>query len=222
MNGWAKPPGELHVSHELPPDAVNSNVEGRRVAAIAGGFGQMWQKTYRVRLPASDVSPADVIRVWREHFRYFWPKRAHFYGPQAPVAPGDVALINLSLPGGIKMSTGVLVIYVDDESFTFQTPEGHQFQGMVTFSARSEGEHTVVQVQALFRTQDPLSEVGMKFFGGHRMEDKHWKHTLESVAKYFAIDADVEMERVLVDKRRHWKYFGNIRRSALLRPARGR
>jgi hypothetical protein len=216
---WAKPVDELHVAHELPPEAINRNVEGHRVAAIAGGFGQMWQKTYRVRLPAREVSPQDVIRAWREHFRYFFPKKAHFYGPNDPVAPGDVVLLNLTLPGGIKMSTGVLVIYADDESFTFQTPEGHQFTGMITFSARREGDETIVQIQGLFRAQDPLSELGMKLLGGHRIEDNHWKHTLSSLAKYFAIDTDVEMERVLVDKRRQWRHFGNIRRAAILRPA---
>ena len=141
--------------HELPPDAINRNVEGRRVAALAGGFGKMWQKTYRVALPAAEVSPQDVIRAWREHFRYFFPKKAHFYGPDEPVAPGDVVLLNLTLPGGIKMSTGVLVIYADEESFTFQTPEGHQFTGIITFSAQRNEDETVVQIQALIRASGP-------------------------------------------------------------------
>ncbi len=218
---WAKPVSEFHVAHDLPADAVNLNVEGRRVAGLAGGFGKMWQKTYRIRFPGSDVSPEDVIRVWREHFRYFWPKQAHFYGPDAPVAPGDVALLNMTMPGGIKMSTGILVVYVDDESFSFMSPEGHMFNGMITFSARRaktvEGEETVVQAQAIIRAQDPLYELAM-MFGGHRKEDKHWKHTLESLARYFGIEAKAEMDRVLVDKRRQWKYFGNIRRSAALHP----
>lgn len=214
---WAKPVDSLHVGHELPPDAIN-RVEGQRVASLAGGFGKMWQKTYRIRLPGSEVTPQDVIRAWREHFRYFWPKRAHFYGPSDPIAPGDVALINLTMPGGIKFSTGVLVIYVDDESFSFMTPEEHVFTGMITFSARSEGEDTVVQAQALIRPQDPLAELGM-MFGGHRSEDNHWKHTLISLAKYFGMDAEPEMERVLVDRKRQWKHFGNIRRSPALHPA---
>jgi hypothetical protein len=219
-DGWAKPTPELRIGHELPPDAINRNVDGRRVAPIAGGFGKMWQKTYRVKLPGDSVSPQDVIRAWREHFRYFFPKKASFYGPDTPVAPGDVALLNLSMPGGIKMSTGVLVIYADEESFTFQCPEGHQFAGMITFSARSQYGNTVVQAQALIRAQDPITEVGM-MFGGHRLEDNHWKQVLVSLARYFGIEADVEMERVLIDRKRQWKYFGNVRRSALLRPRRG-
>jgi hypothetical protein len=38
-----------------------------------------------------------------------------------------------------------------------------------------------------------------------------------SLAKYFGVAGTVEMERVLVDKRRQWKHFGSIRRSAALR-----
>jgi hypothetical protein len=119
------------------------------------------------------------------------------------------------MPGGITMSTGVLVIYTDEESFSFIAPEGHAFNGLITFSARRESEDTIVQVQFIIRSQDPLVEVAMTL-GGHRKEDNHWKHTLESVAKYFGIEAKAEMERVLMDRRRQWKHFGNIRRSAVL------
>ena len=28
-----------------------------------------------------------------------------------------------------------MVIYADDESFSFMTPQGHMFAGMITFSA---------------------------------------------------------------------------------------
>ena len=39
------------------------------------------------------------------------------------------------MPGGLKLSTGVLVLYADDESFTLMTPQGHMFAGWITFSA---------------------------------------------------------------------------------------
>ena len=214
---WTKPVDQLHVSHDLPPGAANVNLEGHRVASVAGGFGKMWQKKYRIELPGADVAPADVIRAWREHFRFFWPDGAKFYGPSNPVAPGDVALINITMPGGIKMSTGVLVLYADDESFSFITPEGHAFNGMITFSARSEGDVTAVQVDLFIRAQDPISELFMAF-GGHRKEDNHWKHTLGSVARYFGIEAMPAATRVLVDRRRQWKHFRNIKTSAAFRP----
>jgi hypothetical protein len=114
---WAKNVSELRVGRELPADAVNLNLEGRRVAGIAGGFGKMWQKTYRVRIAGTNVTPQHVIKTWRAHFPDFWPKGARFFGPMAGVTPGDVALINMKMPGGVKLSTGILVLYADDESF---------------------------------------------------------------------------------------------------------
>ena len=35
----------------------------------------------------------------------------------------------------MKLSTGVMVLYADDESFTLMTPQGHMFAGWITFSA---------------------------------------------------------------------------------------
>ena len=43
----------------------------------------------------------------------------------------------MTLPGGMKLSTGVMVLYADDESFTLMTPQGHMFAGWITFSATS-------------------------------------------------------------------------------------
>jgi hypothetical protein len=213
---WAKPVSELHVGHELPSDAINRNVEGRRVGGLAGGFGKMWQKTYKISLAGASVTPQQVIAAWKENFPNFWPKGARFMGPMASVTPGDVALLNMKMPGGVKLSTGILVLYADDESFSFITPEGHMFNSMITFSAHTEGDATVAQVQALLRASDPLYEVAMSA-GGHRKEDKHWKHTLEALAKHFGVDHRAEMSRVLVDRKRQWKHFGNIRRSAAIR-----
>jgi hypothetical protein len=88
---------------------------------------------------------------------------------------------------------------------------------MITFSARREGDDTVVQAQAIIRPQDPLTDVWM-ILGGHRAEDKQWTQTLESVAKYFGIEEKAEVERVLIDRRRQWKNFGNIRRTPALHP----
>jgi hypothetical protein len=38
------------------------------------GFGQMWQKTFRIRLSNTQVKPAEVIATWKECFEAFWPK----------------------------------------------------------------------------------------------------------------------------------------------------
>ena len=37
----------------------------------------------------------------------------------------------------MPLSTGVLVLYADDESFTLMTPQGHVFAGWITFSSLS-------------------------------------------------------------------------------------
>ena len=39
-----------------------------------------------------------------------------------------------STRNGLRLSTGVMVMYVDDESFAFALPEGHMFAGWITFS----------------------------------------------------------------------------------------
>ena len=72
-------------------------------------------------------------------------------------SPGEVALLDIKpVPGSpVRLSTGVMVIYADDESFTFITPEGHMFSAWITFSAYRDGDVTVAQVQALERTSDP-------------------------------------------------------------------
>jgi hypothetical protein len=54
---WAKPVDYLHAPG-LPADAINLNVEGRRLTGPLRGFGQLWQKTYRVRLDGISITPA--------------------------------------------------------------------------------------------------------------------------------------------------------------------
>ena len=48
-------------------------------------------------------------------------------------------MLDLTMPGGLKLSTGVLVLYADEESFTLMTPQGHMFAGWITFSAFDDG-----------------------------------------------------------------------------------
>ena len=132
---WAKKVSTLNVA-EVPEGAVNINVEGKRLAGPIQGFGKMWQKTYQVRLPQERVSATDLIATWKQRFPEFWPEGNSFYGPLTGIAPGEVALLNMTLPGKMKLSTGVMVLYADEESFTLMTPEGHMFAGWITFQSR--------------------------------------------------------------------------------------
>ncbi len=124
-----------------------------------------------MRLSGSEVTPSEAIGTWKERFADFWPGGNRFYAPLTGIAPGEVALLNLTAPGGMPLSTGVMVIYADDESFTFMTPGGHMFSGWITFSAQQVDGATEAQAQLLIRANDPLYEIGFRL-GGSKAEDK--------------------------------------------------
>ena len=212
---WAKSVKHLSVA-SVPEGAVNLNVEGRRLASPIQGFGKMWQKTYRVSIPRERASATEVIATWKERFPEFWPDGNHFYGSLTGIAPGDVALLNMALPGRMKLSTGVMVLYADEESFTLMTPEGHMLAGWITFSAKETDGQTEAQAQVLMRASDPIFEMGLAM-GGHRQEDRFWHHTLTAVAAHFGQEAEVVTQVTCVDKRRQWSHWTNVWHSAAIR-----
>ncbi len=214
---WAKAVTGLKTS-AVPEGAINRNVEGRRLASPVQGFGKMWQKTYRVRIPSEKATAATLIETWKRRFPEFWPEGNRFYGPLTGIAPGEVAVLNVSMPGRLTLSTGVMVLYADEESFTLMTPEGHMFAGWITFSAAEVDGHTLAQAQVLMRASDPLFELGLSL-GGHRQEDVFWQHTLTSVAAHFGHHGDVETSVVCVDRRRQWRRWGNITKSSAISSA---
>jgi hypothetical protein len=113
-------------------DAARSSgnmVDGKLLSGPIQGFGKMWQKTYRARLTGVSVGPAEIISTWKSRFAEYWPHGNRFNAPLTGLKPGEVALIDISLGPGAKLSTGVLVLYADDESFTLMTPQGHVFSG---------------------------------------------------------------------------------------------
>jgi hypothetical protein len=201
-----------------PVDAVT----GRRVSGPLQGFGQLWQKTFAVRLDGAEHSPASVIATWKERFPTFWPSSGRFYAPLAGIAPGEVALLDIApVPGSpVRLSTGVMVVYADDESFTFMTPEGHTLSAWITFSAYRDGDATIAQAQALERTSDPLDELAY-ILGGNRMNDRFWRDTLANLGRAFGLDEPaVDIRIACIDRRRQWRQVRNIRNSATLRTAR--
>jgi hypothetical protein len=217
---WATPVDRLSASgvSGAPVDSVT----GKRVAGPLQGFGQLWQKTYTVRLDGTDLTPASVIATWKDRFPTFWPDGQRFYAPLAGIAPGEVALLDIApVPGSpVKLSTGVMVLYADDESFTFMTPEGHTLSAWITFSAYRDGDVTVAQAQALERPSDPFDELAY-LLGGNRMNDRFWRQTLENLARHVGTAAPaVETQVVCVDRKRQWRHASNLRNSATLRTAR--
>jgi hypothetical protein len=217
---WARPVDRLATTAS---GAGMDTVTGKRVAGPVQGFGQMWQKTFRVRLDGTDLAPEEVVARWKEAFPTFWPKGNRFYAPLAGIAPGEVALLEVqAVPGApIRMSTGVLVIYADAESFTFMTPEGHALSAWITFSAYRDGDATVAQAQALERTSDPLIELSY-LFGANRLNDRFWEATLANLARSMGAPTPVvESSKVCVDRRRQWRHVRNLRHTPALTMAIG-
>jgi len=203
---WAKKVDRLVVD---PREGVRgTNVAGRRLTGPVQGFGKMWQKTYR--MDAGQIPPEQAIATWREHFPEFWPKGNRFAGALTGLNPGDVALLDLAIGGGVKLSTGVFVLYADAESFTLMTPQGHMFAGWITFSAQRSGSSTAVQAQVLMRANDPLYELSM-IVAGHRKEDRFWAATLTALGHRLGIaEPAVETTSICVDSRRQWRHARNI------------
>lgn len=116
------------------------------------------------------------------------------------------------------LSTGVMVIYADEESFTFMTPEGHMFSGWLTFSAYETEGCTVAQAQVLVRANDPLYEIGFRL-GGSKVEDKFWQSTLSSLAAHIGVDGLVQFSATCVDPKLQWSEAKNIWHNAAIRSA---
>ena len=189
---------------------MNLNVDGRRVVGPLQGFGKMWQRTYRVRLEGAAATPVGVVEAWKENFGGFWPRVNRFYAPPAGIVPGEVALLGSGGPGSRWFSTGVMVLYADEESFTYMTPEGHPFSGWITFSAyEDEDGTTVAQVQSLARANDPIYELGFRVAGSTEQE-RIWTHVLKSLAAHFGVNEPVTLEKVCVDPKLQWSQIKNV------------
>lgn len=218
---WAKPVRTL-ATHDVPAGAIDRNVTGRRLQGAASGFGRLHQKTFWVRLEEASVTPQQVIEVWKTRFAEFWPKGNRMFLPATGIVPGEVGLINATpMPGIPAMATGVLVIYADDESFSFMSPEGHPYAGPLTFSAFVEDGVTVAQIHELTRASDPFWEVMLMLpVIGDRMQNGIWRSTLTKLAQHFGVqNPDVESRVAVVDDRRQWSNWKNLWNNAAIRSA---
>jgi hypothetical protein len=183
----------------------------------------MWQKTYRVRLPGITLTPADVMTIWKAEFPKFQPEESRFYPPMTGIQPGQVMFIDLDLPVGpglpsvIPVASGVMILYVDDESFTVMTPEGFPVSGWNTFSVYEEDGCVVAQVQSIDRATDPIYELGTILMGGARRQEENWIHVLTSLAAHFGIKGQVQMHTVCVDPNWQWSEAKNIWKNASFR-----
>jgi len=212
-DSWAAKVDRLEVSPELA--GAGYNIQGRRITGPQQGFGRLWQRTYRTDI-GQGVGSQALVADWKEHFGDFWPKGATFHAAITGVTPGAVAPIGISAAPGMELATGIVVLYADDESFTFMTPEGHMFAGMITFAAESVAGSTEASIKILIRPNDPLYELGWPVI--RRREDSFWTATLRNLAaKHGVDDAMVTEDTVCVDRRRIWSNWKNVRHNAGIR-----
>lgn len=213
-SAWARPVERLSL-RDVPEGAINLNVDGLRVSGPIQGFGQLWEKTFRVRLAGVDASPREVIKVFKENFVGLQPPQNRFFPTSAGLAPGAVVLINAHTPAGL-ICTGVWVVYADETAFTLMTPQGHPESGWVSFSAHEEDGCTVAQVAAFARTNDPLFEVGFRLMGS-REHERIWTQVLESLAAHFGVPGWVRMQKACVGPDLQWDRVHNVFYNAQIR-----
>jgi hypothetical protein len=219
---WARPVESLRTdgTHD---EAFSVNLDGRHVVSPLQGFGQLWQRTYRVRLSGVQATPAEVMTEWKSNFPKFQPPDNRFFAPSVGVKPGELLYINSNLmsgPGVSQMTgiaSGVMIIYADEVSFTVMTPEGFPVSGWNTFSTFEEEGAVVAQVQGLERATDPIYEFGYRFLGGEKKQDATWTHVLRSLASHYGLTADVQQRKTCVDPALQWSNAGNIRHNAAIR-----
>ena len=211
---WARPVKRLALSH-VPEGAINLNIEGLRAVGPVQGFGRLWEKTYTVRLSGIDTTAPEVIRTLKENFPRFQPEKNRFYPTPAGIVPGEIVVINASTPLGL-ICTGVWVVYADDETFTFMTPQGHPESGWVTFSAYEDQGAIVMQVQGFARASDPVYELGF-VLAGSKVQEKIWTHVLASLAGYLGVKPWVSMHKSCAGTDYQWGQARNIWYNAQIR-----
>lgn len=221
-NSWAAPTHHVTVTG-APKEAMNINVEGRHLVSPLQGFGQLWQKTFKIQLPGVDKTPAQVMGEWKANFQKFQPPENRFYPTMAGIKPGEAILIEgkvpplPGLPSIMPVATGVMVLYADDESFTVMNPEGHPLCGWNTFSVFEDDGMLYAQVLEQSRPSDPLYELFFRYLGSSAQQDKIWIHVLTALAESYGIQGQVEAEHRLLDSTIQWGEAKNITKSAAIR-----
>jgi anti-anti-sigma factor len=213
-DSWAAPVESLNIG-DRPAGALALNVQGRPLFGPLQGFGQLWQKTYRIGLRNRTLTAQEVIATWKQSVPKLKPPQKRFYPSATGITPDELVLIDAQTPAG-PISTGVMVLYAGAESFTLMTPAGHPEAGWVTFSSCVEDGCTFAQVEVMARASDPLYELAFRF-AGCKMQDQIWNHVLTALAAELGTTGEVEMQKTLLDPKLQWGRARNIWYNALLR-----
>ena len=211
---WAKPFPALTLATRIK-GARNLNVGGRRAVGPVNGFGQLWQKIFRLYIKGSTITPEQAVGALKQNFPSFQPSFNRFFPSPAGIAPGEIVLIDSMTPGG-PVSTGVLVLYADEQSFTFACPQGHPESGFVTFSGHKENGDTIVQIMGLARANDPLYEAAFRFIGS-KIQGRIWTHVLSSLATYLGVPTRIATAAICLDTGLRWSQAKNLWYNAQIR-----
>jgi anti-anti-sigma regulatory factor len=212
--GWAPYIERISIT-EKPKGAMLRNMDNRRLQPQISGFGKMWQKTFWLMIDKPELTPKDVITKLMQNFVVFQIPENFFYPTSKGLSPGALVFIDSKTPGGI-VSTGIYVIYVDDTSFTYITPQGHPEAGWITFSAREQDGKIRLQIQGLVRASDPFYEIAYAI-AGQAFQEKIWLNVLTQMAKHLAIDDNGQMVKYKPADYWQWGRVGNIWYNAQLR-----
>jgi hypothetical protein len=208
----------LHTSTDVPTGALNLNVDGRSTVGPLQGFGYLWQRTYTLTVkksPEITLTPIEIMRNWKANFPLFMPPGQRFYpllhgiepGQAITIEPGQVILVNGK--AGMLVSTGMLVLYADDEAFTLMTSQGHPESGWNTFSVSDLDDTIVCQVQSLARTNDPIYELGFHLFGSD-IQGAFWPLVLKNLAAHLHLIGEIQSSKECIDPHFQWSQAKNI------------
>ena len=109
-----------------------------------------------------------------------------------------------------------MILYADERSFTFNTPQGHPECGFVSFSAYEGSEGTIAQIVGLARASDPVYELAFRLIGS-KIQTRIWTHVLTSLALHFGAPADITLDQECLDKSLRWSQAGNVYHNAQIR-----
>jgi len=223
---WARPVDRLRVE-EVPEGVTAINVEGKQAIGALQGFGQLWKKTYTIRLVGVNQTAREVMDIWKARFPEFQPAGNRFYPPREGIVPGKVMLIDSPLPvvpplydrpGVVPMTSGVVVMFSDDTSFGVMTPEGFPVAGWNNFSVHEDDNGTLVaQVQSFERASDPVYEFGFRFMGGANRQEFIWVHVLTQLALALGVKNEVRKQRDCLDPHLQWKDWKRVFQNAGIR-----
>ncbi len=213
---WAPHLGPARFQGEPPAGFLPRLVEGLPVQTPFTGFGEVWHKTYEIRLPGAGASVRRLAEELRTHLGELWPDGAELWLPGGEVAPGAVGLIRIRLPGGAPLVTGIRILHVGPDTFSFVTLKGHMQAGWITFRVYTDHGTPVARVESLARTGDPVHEVGFRLFG-HAEQERFWHQTLERFAARVGVPGRVTATKTRVEARRRWAALANLPANAALR-----